>query len=189
MKNIFKNHFGVSFPNPVYDSVKYDDVDVKKIDNTAIEEKIEYLTKIFDFEENRQGTIEGKISQLLGQTGIVFSLAGLFMPLFFDKLLFLNLFWKSILILIFLCALGFYLWAIYKVTRTYDINMYRYATGEPDTVLNNSSKEDFQKVVIKDLVYANKINQLSNNHKASNLIFSNNSFKSGNICLSFKDFP
>lgn len=183
MFKAIKKHYGFWDAKPDYSAVTYDAVDLANITPSGIDDKIEYVKGIFQFEENRQSTIENKISQIIGQSGVVFSLAGLFIPLFFDKLDGIDLWKKVILISLFLIAIFFYLWSILKATQSYQINNYKYATGDPDTVINHKDEAQLKKVIVKDLIYSCKVGEISNNHKANKLLFANNAFKSGSITM------
>ena len=185
MKKIIaiKNYYGFRDKAPDYSSIVYNTLDLEGINNSELEERIQYLREIFQFEEARQSTIENKISQIVGQSGVVFSIAGLFIPLFFDKLNEINLLEKTLLLLIFIIALFFYLWSILKATQSYQINNYRYANITPETIIKYKEKNELNKVIIQDFFYSCQVNQISNTHKANKLIYANNSFKSGSICI------
>lgn len=176
-------YYGINDKDPDYTGIDYNAVDPATIPNDEISERVEYLKEIFQFEESRQSTIENKISQIIGQSGVVFSLAGLFIPLLFDKLNEISTWQKVILIGLFLIALMFYLWSILKATQSFQINKYKYATGNPETVLNTGNGEAFKREMIKDLIYSCKVSEVSNNHKASKLLYANNAFKSGSITM------
>lgn len=176
-------YYGINDKDPDYTGIDYNAVDPATIPSDEISERVEYLKEIFQFEESRQSTIENKISQIIGQSGVVFSLAGLFIPLLFDKLNEISTWQKVILIGLFLIALMFYLWSILKATQSFQINKYKYATGNPETVLNTGNGEAFKREMIKDLIYSCKVSEVSNNHKASKLLYANNAFKSGSITM------
>jgi cell division protein FtsL len=178
-----KNYYGFWDKSPNYSSIVYNTLDFENINNSELDERIQYLREIFQFEETRQSTIENKISQIIGQSGVVFSLAGLFIPLFFDKLDRINSLEKILLLLIFIFALFFYLWSILKATQSYQIDNYKYATITPETILKYKKKDELDKIIIQDFLYSCQVNQISNTHKANKLIYANNAFKSGSISM------
>jgi hypothetical protein len=182
MLRFIKQYYGYRDAEPNYSTVTYE-IDLDSIKNDVVDDKIGYLKDIIQFEENRQSTIENKISQIIGQSGVVFSLAGLFIPLFFDKLIEIELWKKIALISVFIVAIFFYLWSILKATQSYQINKYRYVTGDPHTVVKYIGEMQFKVIMMKDLIYSCKIGEISNNHKASKLLYANNAFKSGSITM------
>lgn len=175
--------YGFRDEKPDYSGVNYRAVNDSDITESGIEDKITYLKDIAAFEENRQTAIENKIAQIIGQGGVVLSLAGLFIPLFFDKLDGIELWKKIVLVGIFAIAIFFYLLSILKATQSYQINNYSYATGDPDTVTKYKMQKALRLVIVKDLIYACKISEISNNHKATKLLYANNAFKSGSIAM------
>lgn len=183
MVNKIRLFYGFFDAKPNYAGARYDDVNDVDIIESGIDDKITYLKDIFQFEESRQSTIENKIAQIIGQGGVVLSLAGLFIPLFFDKLDGIDLWKKIVLISIFIISVFFYLWSILKATQSYQINNYKYATGDPNTVITYKMEKAFKIVVVKDLIYACKVSEISNNHKANKLLYANNAFKSGSIAM------
>lgn len=165
----------------VYNDIKYNEPEYKCKSEKVVREHIEYLKSITEFENNRQHTIESKTTQLVGQTSVIFSLIGLFIPLFIDKFLNFELWEKIVLLFFFFIPLLLYVRAIYVATKSYDIHDYPYSTGDNDCIVNYDTEIGMLQNVVKDLSYSNKVNHVSNNRKGDNLIYANRAFKWGNF--------
>lgn len=176
MKNIFEN-LGLFFPNLEVEKVRYPKYEYQK---KASREHLQYLKELLEFQRDRQSTIENKTSQLVGQSSVVFSLVGLFVPIFYDKFLTSPLVARILLVLIFLIAFLFYLFTIIHSTRTLLINRYTYATGDTKTVLSNLSIKEFIEEQVKDLIFSIQVNSYSNDLKGTNLILAHRTFSIGN---------
>lgn len=151
-------------------------------DNTQL--KLDYLKSLDAQEVERQTTIDTKTSQLIGQTGVIFSLVGLFIPMYIDKFSQLNLIYQVIIIAVFLFTLLFYLLAIAHATKYLNVKNYKYAQRSTETVKKNYEKnKDFRIEEVKDLIYSIEKNTGINNRKAGNLIYGYRAFRAGNILI------
>lgn len=175
--------YGFKDPLPDYSTVVYSEGEPKDVETSQYIERIAYLKDVFQHEESRQATIENKISQLLGQSGIVFSLASLLIPLFYDKLHDYGLMKQIALSALFFASILSYMWSIHKTTQTFQINKFKYSTITAVTMLKYPVLSKLQEVLITDYIFACKTNTLSNNSKANKLIFANNAFKTGNVFM------
>jgi hypothetical protein len=144
--------------------------------------KIDYLKELDKQENERQNTIETKTSQLIGQTGIIFSLLSLFISTYIAKFGDLLLVFQLLLVLIFIFTLLFYLITIYNATKYLNVIKYKYGQRSADTVKNKFKDEEAFKIEeIKDLVYSIERNTKINNQKCDHLIFAYRSFKIANL--------
>lgn len=168
--------------------VKTTDQPVNYPDNFSftdnIQLKLDYLKSLDAQEVERQATIDTKTSQLIGQTGVIFSLVGLFIPMYIDKFSQLNLIYQVIIIAVFLFTLLFYLLAIAHATKYLNVKNYKYAQRSTETVKKNYEKnKDFRIEEVKDLIYSIEKNTGINNRKAGNLIYGYRAFRAGNILI------
>lgn len=145
-----------------------------------------YLKEIENEENNRLNIIENKTSQIISQTGLIFSLLSLFIPFIIDKVLDFNLYLKSIFIIVLAFAYLFYILTINNALRNFNVKKFNYIKNSPISIINqqNLKVEEFMKMEIKDSLLAIKNNISINNLKASNLISAYNSFRFGNIFTS-----
>lgn len=146
-------------------------------------EHLVYLKDLFNEQRDRQATIEGKTSQLVGQSSVVFSLVALFVPLFYDKFSNTDVLVRLVLVSLFILAFLFYLFTIIHSTRNLSIHKYRYSTGDPKTVLKKSGSKKFIREQISDLIFSIKVNSYSNDQKGTNLILAHRAFSLGNRVL------
>jgi len=147
-------------------------------------EHLRYLKELFDYQETRQSTIENKLSQLMGQTGIIFSLTSLFIPLFHKEFSSYELYTRLLLLIPFIISLTMFLVSIYYSTKSLDISKDRYSAGSPKTVTNYYlNTEEFIKVEINDLFTSIVTNTHLNNNKADKLINAQKYFRRGIIIL------
>ena len=58
----------------------------EKRNNLLRDEYISYLLRLFDNEDNRMNKLEGKITQLIAQSGLIISIITFIIPLFYDSL-------------------------------------------------------------------------------------------------------
>ncbi|UPK68305.1 hypothetical protein [Chitinophaga filiformis] len=154
-----------------------------KVDDDTTKEHLRYLKELIQTENERQNSIESKTSQLVGQCGLIFSLLGLFVPVYFDKFIDFSLAIKIVLLLPFLSSFLFYILAIIKAIENYNITKYRYISGSVQTVINRKTKDDFINSEINDLLLAIKINTQLNNKKGTNLLHAFRSFRFANVCI------
>lgn len=147
----------------------------------------DFLRLIEEEENNRLNLLETKTSQLVSQTGIVFSLLSLFIPFFIDKISDESLILKIGFLLILLAAFGSYILTIHHAIKNYNVKEYIYSKPSPANVIKyqNESIVNFDKIEVQDLLYSINHNQKTNNKKADNLIYSYRAFKMGNIATAF----
>lgn len=144
----------------------------------------DFLQKLEDQETERLGLLEAKTSQLISQTGIVFSLLGLFVPILVDKISDIHFLIKVIILLLLLLAFGFYMLTINNALKNYNVKKFFYSKPSPGNVIKLQYKNitNFNSENIRDLLYCINNNTAINNKKATNLIHSFNSFRLANIC-------
>lgn len=147
---------------------------------------LNYLKEIYDFQRERQGNIESKNSQLVGQASVIISIIALFIPLLIDKFSNIATFPFVVIIIGFVFVLFHYLIAIIHSIKTLQINHYPYCTRSTNTVTKENranNEEDFIKEEIEDLVWSIGKNTIQNNRKGRNLIFATRSFRVATIGL------
>jgi len=146
--------------------------------------KLDYLKALDSQENGRQSTIETKTSQLIGQAGIIFSLLSLFIANYISKFSSFPPMVQTVLILLFLVTLLFYLSTINQATKYMNIHKYIYGQRSVSTVLNQFNNDDKFKIEeIRDLIYSINRNTLVNNQKCNNLIYAYRSFKVGTASI------
>lgn len=152
---------------------------------TKTEEKFklhrDFLKSLEAEENNRLTLIENKTTQLVAQTGVIFALLSLFIPLVIDKI---DSFYLKVLIFIPLgLAFLFYLLTIHNAAKNFNVKNFKYSRSLPKNVVTfqDGTAEDFLIEEINDLLHSTKVNTKINNKKADNLLFSYNSFKVANI--------
>lgn len=152
-------------------------------DKDKVEAHKNYLQNIENEESNRLTLIEGKTSQLISQTGIIFSLLSLFVPILVDKVDSLNFFSKLVLLILLVTAFLFYMLTIRNALKNFNVKEFKYSKPSPQNVLKLQDKDllHFYSEEVKDLLYTINNNLKINNKKATNLIHSYNSFKIANI--------
>ena len=91
--------------NPVPDHLTLYDDQPDEIKSSA---HLSYLQGLSSDEESRLNLIESKSSQLVGQTGVIFSLLSLFMPILIDKIGDFSFYVKLLLLLL----LAFNKWSL-----------------------------------------------------------------------------
>ena len=152
-------------------------------DEIKIRAHLDFLSSLAENEENRLNSIESKTSQLIAQTGIIFSLLGLFIPIIMDKASAFQLWIKVILLLLLLIAFFFYLLTIHNALRNYQINKFNYSRPGANNVLEfmNNTVEEFHAETVRDLLSCIKKNAHINNKKGTNLLHSYKAFKIANL--------
>lgn len=155
----------------------------KTTDSETIKKHREFL-KANEAEENsRLALIESKTSQLVSQTGIIFSLLSLFIPVFIDKISDKPFFICFLFLFILALAFIFYILTIWNATKNFNVLNFPYIRSSAVSVITHQDKtpSEFSVVEIKDLLLGATTNQELNNIKATNLIHSYNSFKLANV--------
>ena len=146
--------------------------------------KTAYLKALDDQEGSRQSSIESKTSQLIGQTGIIFTILGLFIANYFSKFSTWPLLLQILLIVIFLVSFFFYLATIFQATKYLNVLKYKYGQRSVSTVKNKfDTEDDFKVEEIKDLIYSIERNTQVNNLKCNNLIYAYRSFRVGTMMV------
>lgn len=168
---------------PKENAYNYNHLDYNPSNPAAYKEHIEFLKEIEKSEDNRLTVIENKGSQIAGQTGIIFSLLSLFVPIFIDKISDQKLELKILFIALMICAFLFYILTIHYAIRNYNIRKFVYRRAGPARVLEYQNKTflEFQKKQVQDLLQGLNTNTQTNNRKATNVIHAFLAFRIANI--------
>lgn len=138
--------------------------------------------KTLESEENSRLTlIENKTTQLVAQTGVIFALMSLFIPLIIDRI---DIYYLKLLIFIpLVLAFIFYLLTIHRAAKNFNLRNFVYSRSMATNVIKHkdNSAQDFLVEEINDLLYGIKKNTETNDVKASNLIYSYNALKTAHI--------
>jgi hypothetical protein len=177
IKNVIK-YFGFIQRNRP-DAIYPDDLEL----NELFEDRLGYLKASEQQEAARLTTIESKMSQLVGQTGIILTLLGLFVSTFLGRASAFPTGFKILLIFLFLVALFFYLATIFHATKHFNIGKYKYGRRDASTVKKTfESKEALQLEEIKDLLYTIEQNTGLNDSKGDDLMYGYRTFQVGTLC-------
>jgi hypothetical protein len=143
---------------------------------------VTYLNRLNEDENGRLTLIEAKTSQLISQTGIIFSLLSLFVPLLIDKVSGVTIWVKILLLILLLLAFLCYMLTINNALKNFKITDFPYSTPSAKNVLNlqTNSLSEFHSEVIRDLLHGLQVNKKLNNIKGTNLLHSYNAFKTAN---------
>lgn len=148
---------------------------------------IQYLLRLFENEDKRLSVIEGKISQLINQSGLIISIVAFIIPLFYDNLKNLHLCPKIILGVIFLSTVGLIGVSIFKASEVLKVYKFNYSDCSVITLQKDFKKlKHFKTEYINDLIYSLENNRGLNDKKATILIRANKFFILGTyglICL------
>lgn len=146
-----------------------------------------YLKNIENGENGRLTLIESKTSQLISQTGIIFSLLGLFIPILVDKITDIHFLVKFLLLALLILAFCFYMLTIQNALKNFNVKNFIYCKPSPKNVLDSQDKDIsfFYAEEVKDLLYSINENIKTNNKKATNLLHSYTSFRIANISSGF----
>lgn len=179
----FLNYFGLFLEEETPEPYSYKVDEYKNKNKESLEAHKQFLNSIIDEENNRLNLIENKTSQLVSQTGVIFSLLSLFIPIFIDKINDVSIVLRIIFILLLILAFTFYLLTLNNAIKNFNVKNFIYSKPSPLNVLNHQEKTvtDFMYIEIKDLLYSINTNLKTNNTKATNLIHSYNSFKIANF--------
>jgi hypothetical protein len=153
--------------------------DYKITNGDTLKTHKEFLKSIEEEENNRLTLIENKTAQLISQTGIIFALLSLFIPIFIDKIISLNIWLRFLFILVLVVAFLLFLSTIFYAIKNYNIKKFIYSKPSPLNVIKyqDKSTEEFTAIEVQDLLYSINVNLKTNNTKATNLIQSYSSFK------------
>ena len=102
---------------------------------------LDYLYKLDTNENERLTLLESKTSQLIAQTGIIFSLLSLFVPLLIDKVADVALFLKIILSLLLFFAFIGYVLTINNALKNFNVNKFNYSRPAAKNVITFQDKE------------------------------------------------
>jgi|GEM_PF-923497 len=184
IKNNFVDYFGIGYrgvdrPEILSEIINYPE----QTDDNILAEHRDYLLRLEDGEEKRLEGIESKTTQLIAQSGIVFSLLSIFIPILVEKSADIFLLYRIAIFVLLLISISFYILSIINAAKNYLVNRFQYAAPTPETVIEfgASTKEAFLNEQIKDLIKTIKVGKHQNNRKASNLIHSSRSFQVANI--------
>ena len=184
--NSFGKSIGIVKITPSTVRLSYQASDYQlKVDEKKELVHLEYLYRLDAEETNRLNLLESKTSQLIAQTGIIFSLLSLFVPLLIDKIADVPLAIKIFLSLLVFLAFLAYMFTISNALKNFQVNAFKYSRPSTKNVITFQNKEieEFYNEVIKDLIEGLKINSNTNNIKATNLLHSYNTFKIANILM------
>ena len=130
-----------------------------------------YLERLFDYEEKRMDTIEGKVLSIISQSGIIMSLLSLSLPTIIGQVNDKGFAFAIILILCFVVSLVFYILSVLEAMEVLDIKRFKYMSGSTETVLQNHlSSDDFRREEIKDLIDSYENNLALNSTKGGHLL-------------------
>ena len=148
----------------------------------------DFLKSIIAEENNRLTLIENKTTQLVAQTGVIFALLSLFIPMIVDKIDTAPL--KILFLFTLLLAFLLYLLAIHHAVKNFNVKNFNYMGSSRKNVIDyqDESVNKFLVEEINDLLDSTKTNNEINNAKADNLIYSSNSFRLANILTGILDF-
>jgi hypothetical protein len=146
----------------------------------------DFLKALEDQEDSRLAAVETKTSQMVSQTGIIFSLLSLFIPILIDKLTGLNIYVKISLLILLAITFLLYVITIQNALKNYKVNNFRYPSPSPQNVIfkTNHNLNNFYTEEVKDLLYCINVNHNLNNKKATNLLHAYASFKYANMLTS-----
>lgn len=150
------------------------------------EEHVQFLDRIIEDENKRQGVIEGKLGQIIGQSGLIFTLIALFAPFFYDKLSGLAGFWKISILVLFILGCLFFLLSIFHATKSFNIRNFIYSRPNVGNVLNEEldDKDKFIQKTVQDLITGIPINIKTNSSKGNLLLYAQRSFTVGFVSIS-----
>lgn len=141
----------------------------------------DFLKSLESEENSRLTLIENKTTQLVAQTGVIFALMSLFIPLIIDRI---DIYYLKLLIFIpLVLAFIFYLLTIHRAAKNFNLRNFVYSRSMATNVIKHkdNSAQDFLVEEINDLLYGIKKNTETNDVKASNLIHSYNALKIAHI--------
>jgi F0F1-type ATP synthase assembly protein I len=162
-----------------YDHLKYP--------NTGDKDKItvhrDFLQSLNEKEDKRLESIDAKTTQMIAQTGIIFSLLGIFIPIFLDKASSLHPVFKIILLIFLILACFCHIMTIHNALKNYRINKFAYVIPSAQNVMDfkDAGTEAFLAEEVRDLMHSVAKSEWNNNRKATNLLHSYFTFKIANI--------
>lgn len=182
MCKIFQ-YFGMGVVESTTLPYDYDPDTYVNITDETIKAHKALIDRIEKEENDRLNIIENKTSQLVAQTGMIFSLLSLFIPVLIDKISEINILFRILSLFILCTAFLFYILTILNAIKNYNVWNFKYIRPHPNTVIKyqHSSLTDFTTIEIKDSLFGINRNVKTNNRKADNLMYANRSFKIANI--------
>jgi len=146
------------------------------------EQHLTTIKELVSDEETRHSSIETKISNVITQAGLVFSITAIIAPFFNDTINSQNLGIKIVVLIIFILAFSAYVASILFATQIFGINKFMYKKTSLASVIDSGATyDDIVVKRIKDLIYQHRGNKEINNKKADILIYANRWFVSGFI--------
>ncbi len=141
----------------------------------------EYLKGLHSDENERLKLIEAKSSQLFSQTGLIFTIMSLFLPLIIEKTGESALRYASLVLL--LLAASAYIATISFAAANLNIKKYKYQRLRAEEVLNlqNEREESFRRKEVEGLLTSFQANVKLNNQKGTNLLNGYWFFRAANI--------
>jgi len=179
----FLNKIGLFYVHDDTNPYSYSPEDYQiENDDKKIESHKNYLKNLEDEESSRLTLLESKTSQLISQTGIIFSLLSLFVPILIDKVTDLHFTVKLLLLILLISAFYFYMLTIRNALKNFNVKNFNYSKPSPKNViiLQDKNIDVFFAEEVRDLLYCINVNLKINNRKATNLLHSYNSFKIAN---------
>jgi hypothetical protein len=143
-----------------------------------------YLSDINEGLERRRMSIETKTSQIIGQSGIIISIFGLFFSFIVNDLITQPVFWQVLITAFCLICLFHYITAICHATRNLMINNFRYQTQSSSTITNSQRQDTqigFLNMEIKDLLEIIRTSEETDNIKGDHLVCASRCFQIANI--------
>ena len=142
---------------------------------TLTEEHLTVIKDLKNEEESRLSSIENKLSQIITQSGVIFSLTSLLAPIFKDSLSDLSLGIKIVIIICFIASFLSFLFSILVASKIYRIHNFVYIRQNPASVIEKPpiDKGSFLVANIKHLIVEINHNKEVNNIKANLLIYAN----------------
>lgn len=149
-----------------------------------LKEKREYLKALEKSEDDRRAIFDTKFSQLVGQTGVIFTIVGLFISNYLSKIMTWPICFMVIVLITLLAALIFFMITIFRSTNYINVKNYSYSQRNALTIDDSFANQTaFIKGEINDLKTVIKINKETNSYKAGKLISAYNSFKTAMLIL------
>lgn len=147
--------------------------------NTA-ESQLAYLQALEENNNSRRDAIEGKLLHMSRSSGIVVSLVGIMVTLFYDKLIILDIGARILVAFVFVLTIIFFFISIFRSRKTLNIKKYPYVTGSVKTIKkNHSSQDELRKEEIEDLLFSIPCNTRILNDKGTDLIRSHEFYNIG----------
>ena len=142
-----------------------------KYNRTLAGDHRRYLEWLFDYEEKRMDTIEGKVLSIISQSGIIMSLLGLSLPSIISSAQQKGVVLPALLITSFIVALLLYILSILEAMHVLNIKKFKYMSGSTETVLQNYPNADrFYEEEIRDLIDSYENNVKLNSNKGTHLL-------------------